>query len=148
MWPRGPLVSLRALADTCRTQVPGRDGSRSDRTAGASYGAVSREVSDAGTSVLSVPATPSPWSLVPLLLGTGALSASLGRRALPSSGRKVGRKVDTVCPTSSLPWDPRLCAHTRSSVGLRGPAAPTPSSGWFSAGGLDLRFQGALRDLV
>ena len=113
MWPRGPLVSLRALADTCRTQVPGRDGSRSDRTAGASYGAVSREVSDAGTSVLSVPATPlplEPCSSAPWHRGPQCLPGPQGpAQQWPESREESGHGVPHLL---SALGPPPLCTYT------------------------------------
>lgn len=144
MWSRGPWCPCRPEQTRAGLRLPAETGQGQTGLLGSLMGAVTREVLDAGASVLSVPATPSHWSLVPLFLSTGAPSASLGHRALPSCGQKVGRKVDTVCPASSLPWDPRLCAHTPASVGFGGPAAPAPSSGWFSAGGLARVFRASL----
>ena len=135
MWPWGPWCPCGPEQTREGLRLPEETGQGQTGLLGPLTGSVTREVLDTGASVLSVPATPSHWSLVPLFLSTGPRrlpGPQSPAQLWPESWEESGHSVP--CP----------CAHTRASVGFGGPAAPAPSSGWFSAGGLARVFRASL----
>lgn len=131
-----------ARADTRRTQAPGRDGSRSDRTAGASYGLCDPGSVGHRGKCAERPGDPLPLEPCSSVPQHWAPAPPWAAEPCPAVAGKLGGKW-TQCAvplcTHACP-----CAHTRASVGFGGPAAPAPSSGWFSAGGLARVFRASL----
>lgn len=115
MWPRGPLVSLRARADTCRTQVPGRDGSRSDRTAGASYGRCEPGGVGRRDKCAERPGdAPPPGALFLCSLAPGPPAPPWAAGPCPAVAGKSGGKWTRCAP-------PPLCPGTPASVHIHVP---------------------------
>lgn len=110
----GPLVSLWARADTRRTQAPGRDGSRSDRTAGASYGLCDPGSVGHRGKCAERPGDPLPLEPCSSVPQHWAPAPPWAAEPCPAVAGKLGGKW-TQCAvplcTHACP-----CAHTRASV--------------------------------
>lgn len=112
MWPWGPWCPCGLEQTREGLRLPEETGQGQTGLLGPLTGSVTREVLDTGASVLSVPATPSHWSLVPLFLSTGPRrlpGPQSPAQLWPESWEESGHSVP--CP----------CAHTRAPVHTRVP---------------------------